>query len=90
MKALRLKIHGRVQGVWFRASTLKEADRLHCSGWVRNTSDGDVEVWMQGDEKAMDLLFEWCRHGPPGAHVTGVDVQDVHADGSLEGFDIRC
>ncbi|MBV5325101.1 MAG: acylphosphatase, partial [Rhodospirillaceae bacterium] len=61
MKTLRLRIHGRVQGVWFRESMRQEAERLGASGWVRNAPDGSVEAMVQGSETAVDALVDWAR-----------------------------
>lgn len=82
-------VRGRVQGVWFRQSTLREAERLGVDGWVRNRVDGTVEAWVQGDDAAVDALVAWCGHGPSRAEVTAVDVDDVAADPALRGFAVR-
>ena len=66
---VRLKIEGRVQGVFFRAATLEQAGRLGLKGWVRNCPDGSVEVVAEGERKKIEELVSWCHHGPPGAHV---------------------
>lgn len=89
MIARRLVVHGRVQGVWFRDSTRREAERLGVVGWVRNRADGTVEAWAQGDDHAVRALQEWCGDGPPRAEVTAVDAEDVPADPELSGFAIR-
>jgi acylphosphatase len=72
---VRAKVRGRVQGVGYRASTAYEARRLGLSGWVRNLSDGGVEVAAHGDDAAVDALVAWLAQGPRGARVTGVDVE---------------
>ncbi len=69
-----LLIHGRVQGVGYRWSMAFEAERLGVTGWVRNRRDGTVEAVISGDEAALDKLFDWAERGPPGAHVTKVDI----------------
>jgi acylphosphatase len=69
MKTLRLQILGRVQGVWFRESMRREAERLGVAGWVRNAPDGSVEAVVQGPDEAVDALIAWAHDGPPmGAH----------------------
>lgn len=89
MKALHLTIYGRVQGVWFRASTREQAQRFGASGWVRNKADGSVEVFTQGSRQSVDRLLEWCRQGPQGAYVERVDVEEAIPDDEIEGFSIR-
>jgi acylphosphatase len=89
MKALHLKIYGRVQGVWFRGTTKEHAQRLGVSGWVRNKADGAVEVFTQGSHEAVDELLQWCRQGPPGAYVERVDVEEVEPADGIKGFSIR-
>lgn len=89
MKALHLIIHGRVQGVWFRASTQEAARRLKIKGWVRNTPHGDVEAHIQGDQAAVEQMLGWCYQGPPGARVDGIDVSEVNPDEGFKAFNIR-
>ena len=68
-------VHGRVQGVFFRAGTRDEALRLGVGGWVRNLPDGTVEVSAMGGEPELQALLDWLHHGPPGARVERVDVE---------------
>ena len=75
MKAFRAIIRGDVQGVGFRASAAWEARRIGVTGWVRNTDDGSVEVWAEGDEPELDEFFHWLEHGPSTAWVR--EVQQV-------------
>ncbi len=89
MKAVKVRIHGRVQGVWYRASTRAEAERLGLRGWVRNRSDGSVEALLQGDAGTIDDMVAWCRSGPPAASVSAVKVVEVPTDDTLAGFQIR-
>lgn len=76
MKRVRIRVTGRVQGVWFRDSTRHEALRLGVRGWVRNTPEGAVEAVYEGDPTAVDALVEWTRHGPEHAVVTGLEVEE--------------
>ena len=69
MKAVIIRVSGRVQGVFFRASTKKEADRHGISGIVRNERDGGVYIEAEGEEKSLGLFVDWCRKGPARAHV---------------------
>ncbi|MEL6894026.1 MAG: acylphosphatase [Actinomycetota bacterium] len=72
----RVVVHGRVQGVAFRANCQRAAERLGVRGWVRNRGDGSVELAAEGAVDAVDQLVEWSRQGPSGAGVTAVDVAD--------------
>jgi acylphosphatase len=69
---VRLQIKGRVQGVYFRASTMERAQRLGIVGWVMNSPDGSVEVLAEGELEQLEKLINWCRKGPPGAKVIEV------------------
>ena len=84
MKTHHLRIHGRVQGVWFRESMRVEAERLNVTGWVRNTPDGAVEAVIQGPAEAVEALIEWARSGPPLARVDRVEIGE--AQGQYSGF----
>lgn len=70
-------ISGRVQGVYFRASTEAQARRLGLTGWVRNRRDGRVEVWFGGEASECAELLEWLHHGPPDARVENVEHEPV-------------
>jgi acylphosphatase len=67
-------VSGRVQGVFFRASCAEEARRREVAGWIRNTRDGSVEAVFEGLEADVDALVSWCRRGPRGARVDGIEV----------------
>lgn len=86
MKTLRLVIHGRVQGVFFRDSMRYEAQRLAIAGWVRNRSDGTVEAAIQGKPGAVDTIVRWAHRGPQLAQVTQVDI--VPEFGNYISFEI--
>ncbi|MBN1635290.1 MAG: acylphosphatase [Deltaproteobacteria bacterium] len=88
MKALKLKIHGKVQWVGFRASTQQVAQALDVQGWVRNTPDGSVEIHVQGENDKVGQLLEWCNHGPPGADVKRMDVLETNPDETIMRFSI--
>lgn len=87
-KAVEVHVTGRVQGVSFRAETQHQAERLGVSGWVRNESDGSVRGHFEGGDDAVDRLVDWCRTGPPGAHVRDVTVREAAAT-AADGFDIH-
>jgi len=71
----RVKVTGRVQGVFFRQSTRDKARGLDLGGWVRNTDDGAVELEVWGPTDRVDELITWCHSGPPSARVTAVEVE---------------
>ena len=80
---------GRVQGVGFRYWTLRHANRLGLTGWVRNGDDeGSVEVVAEGDRVAVDELEALLRRGPPGARVERLNVRRQTASGDLDRFQI--
>lgn len=81
MSARHLVVHGTVQGVFYRTSAEQEARRLRVAGWVRNRSDGTVELVAEGDDEAVDALVRWAHQGPPHATVTGVDVVEREPEG---------
>ncbi len=84
-----LKIQGRVQGVYFRASTVAQAQRFALTGWVRNCSDGSVEVVVEGSRAAIEDLIAWCRHGPDGARVAQVQIEWEQPQNNFAGFTIK-
>ena len=84
----RVLITGRVQGVYFRQSTLQEAASLGVAGWVRNLPDGRVEAVFEGPPALVDAAVAWCRTGPPRAAVDSVDVIEEQPEG-LAGFRLR-
>jgi acylphosphatase len=87
--ARRYLISGRVQGVGFRYFTEATARREGILGWVRNTPDGRVEVAAEGDAEALERFERSLRHGPPGARVERVDVDDTSPTGRESGFTIK-
>ena len=82
MKARRVLIHGRVQGVGYRDWMLRQAERLGVHGWVRNRTDGAVEALVAGEEAAVQALLSACRRGPPLARVDDIteDFAEPPAD----------
>lgn len=75
MERRRLVIHGRVQGVGFRASLAWEAQKQGITGWVRNRRDGSVEATICGNDEVVAAMIAWARRGPPGARVDRVEVE---------------
>jgi acylphosphatase len=83
-----VRAHGRVQGVFFRDSVRREAQRRAVAGWARNCADGTVEVVFEGDDDAVEAMVEACRQGPGHAEVSRLDVDDEPVEG-LTAFEIR-
>lgn len=79
-------ISGRVQGVFYRASTRDMAEQYGLTGWVRNTSDGKVEAVFEGEEATVKDMIAWCRNGPRLADVLDVTVDYKKFLGEFEGF----
>jgi acylphosphatase len=80
--------HGRVQGVFFRDSTRREAERLGVAGWASNTPSGTVEVVVEGPPEAVEAMLAFLRDGPGHASVTRLDVATEEPEG-LSGFSVR-
>jgi len=76
MKHINIKITGKVQGVFFRASTKAVADQMGIKGLVKNEKDGSVYVEAEGDETTLDMFTEWCKEGPEKAKVENVVIVD--------------
>ena len=85
--ARRVRVHGRVQGVFFRDTCRREAASRGVAGWVRNCADGSVEAWFEGSPDAVDAMVAWARRGPSRAEVSDVDVEDVSPSGA-SGFEV--
>lgn len=88
-ETLRLRIRGKVQGVFFRASMQRQARDLGVAGWVRNVPDGTVEAVVSGPAPAVDRLLEWCREGPPAADVRELETEDAPAEEAPDPFEVR-
>ncbi len=82
----RLRIFGRVQGVWYRGWTVEAARQLGLDGWVRNRRDGSVEALVSGPGEAIDALVARCRQGPPAARVERVEVEPAEGEAVPDGF----
>ena len=87
-KTVRVRVSGRVQGVWFRGWITEMVKLIGVSGWVRNRRDGTVEALFSGDAGAVDEMIELCRDGPTHARVDRVDVL-VEPDYDGTGFETR-
>jgi acylphosphatase len=82
MQTIRIKVEGRVQGVFFRQSTQEKANQLGIKGTVKNCDDDSVEIIATGTKEQLDKLVAWCREGPPKANVITVTTQEL----SLQPF----
>jgi acylphosphatase len=76
-RSLRCTISGRVQGVFYRANTQKEAQKLGITGWVRNLPDGRVEALLSGEEETLAMMKTWLTKGHPLAKVLKVEIEEV-------------
>jgi acylphosphatase len=86
--ARRVRVSGLVQGVFFRAWTQQQAQRIGVNGWVRNCPDGSVEAHLEGNESAVQDITERMRKGPSDARVDDVHVSDAELDGFTR-FEVR-
>jgi acylphosphatase len=84
----RVRAHGRVQGVFFRDSVRREAERRGVAGWARNCMDGTAEAVFEGPGEAVEAMVAFVRRGPGHASVSSVDVADEACEG-LSGFSVR-
>jgi len=88
IQCAQLKIHGRVQGVFYRDSARRRANKLGIVGFVKNESDGTVSIVAEGEEESLKKFIKWCYNGPILAKVTAVDVQWKQASGEFTKFSI--
>lgn len=84
-----LIISGRVQGVYYRFSTEKEAKRLGLTGWVRNLPNGDVEAVVEGEQSIVDQMIKWCWEGPSVARVDSIQESRESATDEFTNFSTR-
>ena len=88
MKRISILIKGRVQGVFYRASARDVARQFDIKGFVRNESDGNVFLEVEGTEDKLQKLVAWCKKGPPLAHVSGVEVKELDDMVNYSSFEI--
>ena len=89
MKRIHIRVSGIVQGVFFRHHARERAIELGVTGWVRNLPDGRVEAVLEGEDRAVDRMVAFCRKGPPGAHVTGVELTGENWIGEFKDFVVK-
>jgi acylphosphatase len=87
-RRIHVIVRGRVQGVFFRRTTVQEAERLGLAGWVKNRADGSVELEAEGSEEALEAFLAFCRRGPEHARVDDLAVRDHPAQGDV-GFRVE-
>lgn len=88
MKRARVRVRGRVQGVFFRSEMQARARSLAVAGWVRNEPDGSVQAVFEGSTEAVESMIAWCARGPAGARVEDVTVEREEPRGEI-GFAVR-
>jgi acylphosphatase len=81
-------VSGKVQGVFFRQTTQRQAESRGVTGWVKNLPDGRVEAVFEGEENAVQSLVDFCKKGPPGAVVTDFSVESEPFTGKFGDFEI--
>uniref|UniRef100_UPI003340CA8A acylphosphatase n=1 Tax=Castellaniella defragrans TaxID=75697 RepID=UPI003340CA8A len=87
VETLSVLIRGKVQGVGFRAATVRQAHQLRVCGWVRNLDDGRVEALLQGSHEALDRMLSWLLQGPPAARVDEVTHDEVQTQRLYDRFE---
>ncbi len=88
MQTLHARVEGRVQGVFFRDSTRRQAQSLGLTGWVRNMPDGAVETVIQGEEETLQKMKNWLKEGPPHSVVVNVSYKEIEGDMNYNDFKI--
>jgi len=86
--AYHVIISGKVQGVYYRASTAKKAQALEVVGWVKNRADGSVEMLAQGQPENLERLLSWCEKGPMLAKVSNVQCEVAQVDANMAQFEV--
>ncbi|MBL7055787.1 acylphosphatase [Candidatus Woesearchaeota archaeon] len=89
MKRIHLIVHGLVQGVFFRASTIKEAKSLNLVGYAKNLEDGTVEIIAEGSENKLNKLVDFCKNGPEMSRVDKLDIKFETSKNKFKDFEIQ-
>ncbi len=87
MKCVQIQVSGKVQGVWFRASTQRKANELNIKGIVKNLSNGDVYIEAEGEESTLEIFVKWCHQGSDHSRVDNVIISEMETK-SFEDFKI--
>lgn len=88
MKHLNIRVSGKVQGVFFRASAKEQADELGVKGFVRNEPNGDVYIEAEGDEEQVKIFSDWCKRGPNRARVDSFKIEEADLK-NFASFEVR-
>ena len=88
MIRVHLLISGIVQGVYYRQSTKRQAQKLDLKGWVRNLEDGRVEALVEGEKDKIDELIKWCYEGPSNAKVDNVEIDYQEYKNEFQDFSV--
>ncbi len=88
MRTQQIKVLGKVQGVYFRASAKQKAMNLGIHGFIKNQQDGSVVLEIEGDEDAVNNMVNWCKQGPALARVSNIEVKNEAAR-NFVSFDIK-
>ena len=88
IEAFQIIVYGRVQGVWFRAGSKERAGELGVLGWVKNRSEGTVEIYVEGEKSQLENFIAWCHKGTPEANVTSLDINPIPLQ-NFTSFEIR-
>lgn len=89
MKLMHVVVHGKVQGVWYRAWTRDTAREMGVTGWVRNMDSGQVEAIAQAEDDVLEAFLERLYDGPPLARVTKIDISHPEKDAGFDTFEVR-
>ncbi|MFT5594251.1 MAG: acylphosphatase [Oceanicoccus sp.] len=88
LQAYHVYVSGKVQGVYYRASTAKKAQLLGLSGWVKNLTDGRVELFAQGPVESLEQLLSWCQKGPILAKISDIEYEMAQVDANMAQFEV--
>ena len=88
-EAMRIIVKGKVQGVFFRATTTEKATQLGLKGWVKNLPDGNVEVMAEGEKENLNKLAEWCKIGTDRSVVDSVEIEELPYENRFTDFQIK-
>ncbi|KPK86579.1 MAG: acylphosphatase [Deltaproteobacteria bacterium SM23_61] len=86
---VKVIVKGIVQGVNFRYYAQRQAAKFNITGWVKNLPDGSVAAVFEGDEQDVEAMVQWCRRGPPSAHVTELIAQPEEYQGEFSSFSVK-